>query len=352
MTKMKEYSVDIIVPIYNVEKYVNRCIDSLLGQTYKQINIILVDDGSKDNSGHICDEYKKENNNIMVVHKENGGLVSAWIEGLKNSKSEFVNFVDGDDWIEPKHIENLVNEQTINDVDIVVIQFKQIDDNNSYIIPFEIPFGCYKGNKLKNTIYPIMINAGGFEKRGIPFSRCGKLIRKKLIEQNLKYEYKNATYEEDFNIIAPTLFDANGISLIRDNGGAYCYRRINNSMLHGYNKNMEESVEHVFDNIYNAVNDKNKEFFIPQLEAEYLSAKIRQTTNELRNPKQEAIKINIIKIASNKNLQKIIKKNYQNKYPLKFKIIVYLLKNYNNIKGKIMLNIMIGINHIRYEYKT
>lgn len=97
--------VDIIVPVYNVSKYLNKCIESLLAQTYKYIKIILVDDGSTDGSEKICDNYARIDDRINVIHKENGGLVSAWTMGIKNSKSEWVVFVDGDDWVEYKHIE-------------------------------------------------------------------------------------------------------------------------------------------------------------------------------------------------------------------------------------------------------
>lgn len=107
--------VDIIVPVYNVSKYLNKCIESLLAQTYKYIKIILVDDGSTDGSEKICDNYARIDDRINVIHKENGGLVSAWTMGIKNSKSEWVVFVDGDDWVEYKHIELLVKEQMLED---------------------------------------------------------------------------------------------------------------------------------------------------------------------------------------------------------------------------------------------
>lgn len=172
--------VDIIVPVYNVSKYLNKCIESLLAQTYKYIKIILVDDGSTDGSEKICDNYARIDDRINVIHKENGGLVSAWTMGIKNSKSEWVVFVDGDDWVEYKHIELLVKEQIESSADIVVTRMKQIDKGNEKFIEFCVPEGRYIGEKLKTELHPVMINAGGFERRGVPFSRCSKLIRKTL----------------------------------------------------------------------------------------------------------------------------------------------------------------------------
>lgn len=92
--------VSIIVPVYNVEEYLARCVDSLVEQTYTQLEILLVDDGSKDNSGKICDEYARKDPRIRVIHKENGGLSSARNAGLDAARGEFVGFVDSDDWVE------------------------------------------------------------------------------------------------------------------------------------------------------------------------------------------------------------------------------------------------------------
>ena len=90
--------ISIIIPIYNVSKYLNRCVDSVVNQTYKNIEIILVDDGSKDNSGEMCDKYQEEYSNIKVVHKENAGLGFARNTGLEYVTGKYVIFVDGDDY--------------------------------------------------------------------------------------------------------------------------------------------------------------------------------------------------------------------------------------------------------------
>ena len=99
--------ISIIVPVYNIEKYISECIESIINQTYKNLQIILVDDGSTDKSGIICDEYARKDTRINVIHQKNGGLVSARKSGLRNVEGEFVGFVDGDDYIEPDMYENL-----------------------------------------------------------------------------------------------------------------------------------------------------------------------------------------------------------------------------------------------------
>ncbi len=101
--------ISVIVPVYNVEKYISRCVDSLLGQTYKNIEIILVDDGSSDDSSLLCDHYASENKNVIVIHKKNGGQSSARNEGLRLARGQYIGFVDSDDWISNDMYEYLYN---------------------------------------------------------------------------------------------------------------------------------------------------------------------------------------------------------------------------------------------------
>ena len=112
--------VSVIVPVYNVEKYLKRCLDSIINQTYKNIEIILVNDGSKDNSRDICEEYEKKYENISLINQENGGLSAARNTGLKHINGEAVTFVDSDDWLESDAIEYYVDSMKKHNVDMVV----------------------------------------------------------------------------------------------------------------------------------------------------------------------------------------------------------------------------------------
>lgn len=111
--------VSVIVPIYNIEKYLGECIESILGQTYPLYELILVDDGSTDSSGTIADEYVRLDSRIKVIHKQNGGLTSARNAGLKVAQGEWIMHVDGDDWIEPDMIQELLSEAKKSGADIV-----------------------------------------------------------------------------------------------------------------------------------------------------------------------------------------------------------------------------------------
>ena len=126
--------ISTIVPIYKVEAYLNRCIDSVLSQTFTDFELILVDDGSPDNCGKICDEYAKKDNRIRVIHKENGGLSSARNAGIdwamENSDSDWLCFIDSDDWIDPHYLEYLYRAAIDNNVEISVCNVLEAESHN------------------------------------------------------------------------------------------------------------------------------------------------------------------------------------------------------------------------------
>ncbi len=120
--------ISVIVPVYNVEKYLRDCLDSIVNQTYKNLEIILVNDGSKDSSGAICDEYKNKDKRIQVVHKENGGLSSARNVGLDIAKGEYISFLDSDDYIHKEFIKKLYSLCVENNLDIAQCEFYEFKD--------------------------------------------------------------------------------------------------------------------------------------------------------------------------------------------------------------------------------
>lgn len=127
---MNNIKVSVIVPVYNVEKFLRRCIDSIISQTYKNLEIILVDDGSTDNSSSICDEYSIIDKRIKVIHKPNGGLSSARNIGLDEASGEFISFVDSDDYLESDMYEEMMINQQLNHSDIVVSRFYTVMNGN------------------------------------------------------------------------------------------------------------------------------------------------------------------------------------------------------------------------------
>lgn len=122
--------ISVIVPIYKVEKYLAKCIESILSQTYKDIEVILVDDGSPDNSAQICDEYAEKDHRIFVIHKSNGGVSSARNVGLEVARGEYITFVDPDDWIAPTMYEDMLAPLAIDEkLEMAICGYNYIKEN-------------------------------------------------------------------------------------------------------------------------------------------------------------------------------------------------------------------------------
>lgn len=148
--------ISVIVPVYNVEKFIRRCLDSIINQTIKDLEIILVNDGSTDNSGLICDEYAKLDNRIITIHKENGGLSSARNRGLDVATGEWIAFVDSDDYIDHKMYEILYKNAEKNNCDISVCYFEYINQNGISLYNAKKKLGIdgiYDENAFLNLLY-------------------------------------------------------------------------------------------------------------------------------------------------------------------------------------------------------
>ena len=150
-------TISVIVPVYNAEKYLHRCIDSVLAQTYKDFELLLIDDGSKDSSGAICDEYAAKDTRVRVFHKENGGVSSARNLGLDNAQGEWITFVDSDDYIEENFLESFEGNL---DADLVVGNMiiceagKSPSDIDAHIVPGKYcPIQSVLKGNLTKTVF-------------------------------------------------------------------------------------------------------------------------------------------------------------------------------------------------------
>lgn len=195
-TRMNEL-ISIIVPIYKVEKYVRRCIDSIINQSYSNIEIILVDDGSPDESGLICDKYKKRDSRIKVIHKENEGLGFARNAGLDCATGKYVTFIDGDDYIGYKHIENMYRfiEETGADTCMAghtkVYADKQVEH-------FNVCAGSVYKKNIKEHILPRMCGVDSQGNDYIEMSVCMVLFSNKIIQNNqLRFVSEREFVSED-----------------------------------------------------------------------------------------------------------------------------------------------------------
>lgn len=201
MSANKLYS--IIVPIYGVEKYLRKCIKSLIGQTYKNIEIILVDDGSKDKSPAICDEFAMQDQRIRVLHKPNGGLVSARKAGADVAIGEYIFCVDGDDWVALNYIEKF-NEVVVQyKPDIVCCGYIQSDEIKKVPIHFTVNAGYYNHERMEKYIYPIAIE--GEDGSIFPPQLWAKAFKKRLFLPEQLSVIDSIKIGEDGAVVKPIL---------------------------------------------------------------------------------------------------------------------------------------------------
>ena len=176
--------ITIIVPVYNTEKYLHRCIDSILAQTFTDFELLLVDDGSKDNSGTICDEYAAKDSRVRVFHKENGGVSSARNLGLDNAQGEWITFVDSDDWLEKNALYNLI---VINNADLIIGAMHFEHDNVIGVFP-DI-------RRLEGRMLDLLL-AENIDHHSIS-GPCAKLFKRSIINNNLLRFSESLTFGED-----------------------------------------------------------------------------------------------------------------------------------------------------------
>lgn len=228
--------ISVIIPVYGIEQYISQCINSIIAQAYKNIEIILVDDGSKDRSGEICDEYAKKDNRIVVYHKKNGGLTSARNYGLERASGEWIMHVDGDDWIEPDTIEQLLDKANKTNADIVFSDF-WFDYPDKHIA-----WSFYDWNKQGND---------GL-KEYISFSwtcLAGSIQKRSLYFDNGLRSPEGINYCEDFHLIVRLCYFAKSIAKVSQ--PLYHYRQQGSSIMHNLNKKTEADEQWVYADIIN-----------------------------------------------------------------------------------------------------
>ncbi len=215
----KEALIAIIVPIYNAERYLEICIQSILNQTYKNLEIILVDDGSTDKSFSICKIFSKKDKRIKLFHKENGGPLSAKKVALEAAKAEYIMFVDADDWIKPEMCEKLYTTMIKENVDLVTSGIIRYFSENNCIYDTDIlKEGKYFGKDYHELIVAHMLCDGVFPRRGVDASLAVKMFKRRILlpvlnKADKEYGY---LYAEDTAVLYPYMLQAVSVYISKD----------------------------------------------------------------------------------------------------------------------------------------
>lgn len=281
--------VSVIVPVYNVEKYLNRCLNSLVKQTLKDIEIIVVNDGSPDNSSDIILKYVKKYKNVVYYNKENGGLSDARNFGIEHANGEYIAFVDSDDYVDKDMLKKLYNKASSSNFDIVCCNFDYVDDNGNFI--------KYGNSKVINDL------------NGDSIRRCmldiyptawNKLYKKELFENGIRF--KKGVWYEDVEFLYRLFPYVKSIGTINDSLYHYVQRE------GAITKTFDERLYHYIDNwngiikFYKENNFYNQ--YVKELEfcyVRYLYATfVKQATNYSDKEKyDEAVEIAITNVELN-----------------------------------------------------
>ena len=259
MTKPK---LSIVVPVYNTEKYLKRCMDSIINQTLKEIEIIIIDDGSKEECALLCDELSKTDSRIKVVHKQNGGLGFARNSGIEVATGEYIGFVDSDDYIEPQMYESLYNAAKKNDADIAISGICFVGGNM-----FSQSGDCIKKpyfneytmlddmNNLLLGVVGALPGEPNDSRYGV--SVCKNIFKASLIfDKNLKFLSERKVLSEDTLFMVD--FIKNAKNAVGVPGTYYCYCRNEDSLSKSYNSQRFEKSIVFLDELENRISDTVK----------------------------------------------------------------------------------------------
>ncbi len=324
------YQISVIVPVYNVEQYLDRCVDSILAQTAEGLEIILVDDGSTDSSGALCDAYASRHEQIQVCHKKNGGLTSAWKAGLALASGKYTGFVDSDDWIDPDMYERMYAAAEREQADMTVCGL--VFDFEDPRIPrreesSNFTKETYSRRELEN-LFPSLLNDGYFFGRTLQPARVTKLIRTELLRANVKYCDDCVAVGEDLQITFPVLLDTRKLCVVR-NFFPYHYWINNKSITGKYDESYMDKVRLLTERLLFISRDKAVYDFESQIRNDFLSMTVLAVKNEIyRNYKagRKAVTANVKKICEAPDVREAISLHTMDKLSASIRLYIWLMK--------------------------
>ena len=306
--------ISIIIPVYNVEKYLEKCIQSILKQTYKNIQIILVDDGSTDNSGKICDEFKNKDNRIIVIHKKNGGLSEARNVGIENATGKYIAFVDSDDYVLKDMYETLYKNLIANDADISICKYQYIKEEEKVDLKADTKDIVVMNNL--QAMKELLLN------KNITNHTWNKLYKKEIFD-NIKFPVGKKY--EDIDVMY-LLFERSSKIVYQDTT-KYIYINREESILHNKNPKLIQDYITIVNNRYEYLLDKYKELKV-ELNYNLLFSILQYHIIAIGGQQKEFYNSKIM-INEYKKIKKIMKENEKNQIfknlDFKYKIFLYIM---------------------------
>ena len=346
---MRDVKVSVIVPVYNTEKYLEKCVESILNQTLKEIEIVIVDDGSKQKCSDLCDEISKKDSRIKVVHKQNAGLGFARNTGIENSCGEYVGFVDSDDYIDKSMFETLYVSASKNDADIAVSGISFVDGNmfskdgenisKSYFDK-ETVF-CHED--MKNLLLGVvgaLPNEPDDSRYGV--SVCKNIFRRSLLEQkNIAFMSEREVLSEDTIFMVDFIKQAQ--CAVGVPGAFYCYRRNENSLSKSYKQErFEKSIvflDELEKRISSYVTKEEYKLYLDRLVQGFGRILCSQEIVHARGAKikYSVLRKRLHEICTNEKITKVLKTYPWYKLPVKQAAFAFAMKYRLYVLQKIMV---------------
>ena len=332
-------TVTAILPIYNVEQYLVRCLDSVIGQTVQFDKIILVNDGSTDGCRGICETYEKQYDSIQLINKENGGLVSAWMEGLKHVVTSYICFIDSDDYVSPDYLETLLDNLD-TDIDMVCMNATQsFDTGEQRVLHINgLNAGIYE---VDDSFKSRMITDKGAFVKPVAACRWAKLLRTDLVLEYAKYCTERISYGEDQQLTLGILLGCKKIRIIDEY--KYYYQYNNTSIVHTYKKDLWTKIGLLMETISKISGMQEIPGFQKQFNTQYLLYLSECLRNESYN--RSLTKAIYIRMLSSGSIQDALNNYYDEKMRKIDKVIV------NNAKKQRFLITYLSLELYKLIYK-
>lgn len=287
----KEMKISIIVTVYNCDKYIARCLESLKRQSYDDYEIIIVNDGSQDMSAEICDRFANEHSNVKVIHKVNGGTVSARKAGLMNAKGEVVCFIDGDDWIDNEFIEKLVTPfLENNDFDIVTsgLKFEYISEpEKNFILLDGAEAGFWSCEKIKQYLLYNLFYDFEKETSAIMSSICCKMIKRELAIRAMSEIDEQLTLGEDGAYVLSVLMKAKNIFVLKE--AYYHYEQHEGSQNFKFDFKAYEQLKKLQRCMEKMAGDEDNAYIIRKQIEHYIKGHLRRVEKSMFNINMDGI---------------------------------------------------------------
>lgn len=318
--------LSIVVPVYNVEKYLSECIESILNQTFKDFELTLVDDGSTDRCPEICDDYAKKDSRIKVFHKSNGGLMSAWKYGVERATGEYVGFVDSDDWIDWDMYDKMLSTALETKADMVCSALVcEYPNGKRYFEKVKLDPGLYGKEKIEAEINPYFLISERFHTRGLSPNKVTKIYKRDKLSLILDDCNEGVSIGEDLVTTFAFLKVADSLYLI-DDYYPYHYRINRESMIQTFSKSKYQKINTLKDTLL-AINSRYGGYdFYTQIHTDYIDLYLRTMENEILSTKSKDLSKSIKKSFQDESVQQSLKVCDKNMLSRKDKLYLFLLR--------------------------